>query len=130
MSARDEVVEVLGELLPEDIKVEKYAREVDPPRKPLIMVRLDEVLPLPAAGAGQREFRMALVILASRKEAGKADDELEETLDIVLWKIDRDLQRITWTSAKRATYKQSDANEYPAFEVALSVIPTIEDTNP
>lgn len=128
MSARDVVVDAVEALLPAGYaRVEKYAREVDPPRKPLVMVRVDEVQPVPEAGAGARVYLMALVLLASRREAGKADDELEDFLDFVLWSIDRDESNITWTSAKRATYKQSDENEYPAFEVALRLPITVTD---
>lgn len=128
MSARDEVVAAVTELLPEGYaRVEKYAKEVDPPKKPLVMVRVDEIQPLPAAGAGARRYLMALLLLATRTEPGKADDQLEDLLDLVLWSIDRDDSTLTWTSAKRATYKQSDGNEYAAFEVSLDLPITVTD---
>lgn len=128
MSARDEVIEVLQSVLPTGYaNVEKYAREVDPPRKPLVMVRVDEVQPVPEAGAGARVMIMALVLLASRPDPGKADDELEDFLELVLWSIDRNASNLTWTSAKRAVYRQSDSNEFPAFEVAIRLPGTVTD---
>lgn len=128
MSIRDEVVNEVKALLPDGYAtVDKYAQEVDPPRKPLIMVRLDEVQPVPEAGAGARVHLFGLIVLASRLETGPADDELEDSLELVLWSIDRGTSNLHWTNARRVTYKQSDGNEYPAFEVSLRLPHTVTD---
>lgn len=127
MTARDEVVATLaaeaGPGLPlAGVAVIAYARNIDPPQVPTVLVRVDEVSPSvpsrdnPIPNAW-RTYGFALVLVPSTSEPGTADDELDALLEDVLYAIDQH-DRLTWTKATRGTYQDTT---YPAYEVALTV---------
>lgn len=117
MTARALVYSVLKANMPVDIDVIQYSRQIDPPTKSTVMVRIDRVQPSPAA-SGMRDYRFGLVLIAAKQAAGPGDDELENLLEDVLFVLDEiGPQGVTWESAERATYNESN----PAFEVAVSV---------
>lgn len=120
MTARSEVVALLQTLVPDDITVIPYSRDIDPPAQPTVMVFIDEVTPsaLPQA---VRDYGMSLLLVASRTAAGPADDELDGLLEDVLTVLDSS-DHLSWTKATRATFEE----KYPAYQVELNVITTKE----
>lgn len=114
MTARSEVVDALDPLLP-GVTVLAYARNVDPPKKPLVMVRVDRVEPAPQVPNHNR-YTFALVLLATKNEPKHADDELDELLEQVIFAINSEDSVLTWTSAVRGTYENTS---YPAYEVTV-----------
>ena len=88
-----------------------YARDIDPPSKPTVMVRLDEVRPSGAATTWNCRF--GLVLVTPQTTAGPADEELEGFLIDVLFALVQ-AEGLSWTNATRAIYNESN----PAFEVA------------
>lgn len=120
MTARAIVVDTLGTLVPEGINVIPYAREIDPPTKPTVMVRIDEVNPSQFPTA-IRDYGMALILIASKTAPGPADDELDALLEDVLTALDGSDQ-MSWSKATRATYNE----QYPAYQVDLNTISTKE----
>jgi hypothetical protein len=128
MSARSEVVTLLTAVLPSDIDVIGYARDIDAPTASTVMVRLDRVVPSPA-GQGLRIYEIALVLIGAKTTAGPADDEVDALLEDVLFALSRNEvpNGVTWTEARRATYGEPDGTN-PAYELALQV--TIATSNP
>lgn len=122
MLARDEIVSLLqGDgVLSDDVEVIGYARNIDPPRKPTVMVRIDAVRPSQAAG-GLWQVDAALVLIGTKTTPGPADDELDALLQDVLLGLDLPaLDGITWSEAKRALYGDPDPTN-PAYEIAVSI---------
>ena len=123
MTARDEVVSALtahttaGKRL-EGVNVIPFARSIDPPAKPTVLVRVDDVTPdrnpVPAVW---RTYGFALILVPTQAEPGPADTELDALLEDVLYALDQDTQ-LTWTKATRATYQDTN---YPAYQVDLVV---------
>lgn len=121
MTARDEVVTTLDAALnvtPGTAVVMPYAREIDPPALPTVMVRIDEVR-VSTNPQAWRDYRFALVLVPTKTAPGPADDELDGFLEDVLFAIDG-ADTIQWEVAHRATY-----NELPAYEVILTVTFTV-----
>lgn len=115
MTARTELVTELTATLPTSILVLPYARGIDPPTKPTVMVRVDQVTPSSNPQA-QRDYQFALVLIATKTEAGPADDELDGLLEDVLYELDKST-KINWTTAERATYEE----KFPAYEVTVTI---------
>jgi len=124
MTARAQVAGLLVEAFTgrADVDVMPYARQVDAPPRSLVMVRVDEVRPSGHPGAW-RDYDLALVVIAAQTTAGAGDDELDAVLEDVLHALDT-ATALTWTTAKRAVYNETQ----PAYEVALVVTVTKETT--
>lgn len=122
-TARNQVVALLAGVLPADITVLPYARQIDPPSRPTVMVRVDEVRPSPHAN-GFRDYGFALVLVSHLTAAGPADDELDGLLEDVLYALEQDAipNGVVVGTATRATYAETS----PAYEVALTVTITKE----
>lgn len=118
--AREHIVTILTGALPSDVVVIPYARDIDPPSKSTVMVRIDTLRPSRAAG-GLWQVDAALVLIAARTTPGPADDELEALLQDVLYALNREdvATALSWTEAKRAVYGEPDPTN-PAFEVAVT----------
>lgn len=122
MTARQAVVAALtaqtgaGQPL-HGVRVVGYARNIDPPSKPTVMVRLDEAEPGAGAPNVWRRYAFALVVLPAKTHGSAADDELDALLEDVLYAIEQ-APNLTWSKAARGTYQD---NSYPAYEVTLSV---------
>ena len=124
MSARAALVEALRGWLPADVDVLPYARQIDPPDRSTVMVRVDELTPAPVQG--QRDAHVALVLLVpggvvdSDATAKAVEDELEALLADVLHVLDTDAatSRMWWTSAKRSVYGEPEPTN-PAYEVTV-----------
>ena len=117
MSARAQVQSVLALAMPPGVDVIGYARQIDAPSKPTVMVRIDEVTRPAGLPQGCRAYKFALVLIAALTDpGGSADDELDGLLEDVLHAVDTGTD-LTWESASRAVY--NDTN--PAYEVSLTV---------
>lgn len=127
MTARAEVVTLLTAVLPTDVDVIPYARDIDAPARSTVMVRVDRVTPSPAM-AGARVYETALVLVGKRTTAGPADDEIDALLEDVLYALSRNEipNGVTWSQAVRATYGEPDGTN-PAYEIALQVTATTEE---
>ena len=122
MLARDQIVGVLQAegALPEDVDVIGYARNIDPPRRSTVMVRVDTVRPSQVAGS-LWQVEAALVLIGAKTTPGPADDELDALLQDVLYALDTEQVSgaLSWSEAKRAVYGEPDPTN-PAYEVAVS----------
>lgn len=130
MSARSEVVTLLTAVLPTDVDVIPYARDIDPPVLDTVLVRLDRVIPSPA-GEGLRVYEIALVLVGRLTTAGPADDNLDGLLEDVLAALSRTEipNGVTWSEARRATYGEPDGTN-PAYELSLAVTVTTAQLDP
>ena len=123
MSARAQVTAAIDAAMPDGVDVVGYARQIDPPARSTVMVRIDEVTRPAGLPTGCRAYKFALVcIAASTDPGGPADDELDGLLEDVLHALDV-APDLTWETASRAVY--NDTN--PAYEVVLTVH-TIKET--
>lgn len=122
MTARSIVTDLLVTNLPSSAYVIPYAREIDPPSMPTVMIRLDKIGPSTRA-AGWLEFEYALVLIAAQQTPGPADDELEDLLFDVFHALgiaSSSSAGITYASATRAVYPPDNPSN-PAFEVPITV---------
>ena len=105
------------QLDPASVTVLAYARQIAPPPRPTVMVRLDRAIPGTLAGVGLvRSTGLALIVLAAKPDPpGPADDELDALLEDVLHAVEQ-APGLTWTEAKRAVY----ADSIPAYEVSVT----------
>lgn len=99
-------------------QVLKYARAIDPPPIPTVMIRLDQI----ERGEewGTRVYRYALIAITGKQTIeGAADDELEDVVEDVLLALDKatDGLAITTGIGKRGVY----AETMPAFEIPIEV---------
>jgi hypothetical protein len=122
MTARQAVIDALtaqvGPGLPLDgVRVIGYARTIDPPTTPTVLVRVDTVTPGGPLRQAWRTYGFALVLIPPTTEAGTADDELDAFLEDVLHAVEQ-APDLTWTRAQRGTYQDTT---YPAYEVTLDV---------
>lgn len=106
-----------AQLSPASVTVLPYARQIAPPPRPTVMVRLDRLIPGTLAGVGQvRSTELALIVLAAKTDpTGPADDELDALLEDVIHAVEQ-APGLTWTEAKRAVY----ADTIPAYEVSVT----------
>lgn len=117
VSARAALHAALVTLLPPDVVIVAYSRQIDPPAKSTVMLRLDSVRPS-TSSSGHLDYEFALVLIAATTDTGPADDELEDLLSDVLFALEKDHGlAVVWTEATRSVY--GDTN--PAFEVPLVV---------
>ena len=115
--ARDFLVDKLTVLEPA-FRVLPYARTIDPPRKPTVLVRVDRVEPAGEAGARRvRRYRYAVIIIPIKTNGDPAEDELDACLEDVLAAIDA-APDVTWEAAERGTWEDT---AFPAYEVTVSV---------
>lgn len=115
-TARDEVVAALETIVPTSIRVVGYARAIDPPQKPTVLVKIVRVTP--AAIQNRRAYEFGLVIIPTKTDPnGPADDELDAALETVLDALDQ-WEDVTWSAAERGTYQDTT---YPAYEVAVTL---------
>ena len=126
MSARAQVVEAVTEAMSAiGVAVIGYARQIDPPAWPTVMVRVDEVSRPAGMPQGCRVYKFALVCIAAKTDPdGPADDELDGLLEDVLHALDT-APDLIWETATRAVYAETS----PAYEVALTVH-TIKENQP
>ena len=117
MTARAMVTEVVKAAMPGWVDVMGYARQIDPPARPTVMVRVDEVTRPSDLPIGCRVYKFALVCVAALTDhGGAADDELDVLLEDVLHALDS-APALTWDTATRAVYAETN----PAFEVIVTV---------
>lgn len=121
MTARDQVVAVLAQLVPDGIDVRPYAEDIPRPQLPTVMVRVDEVQPNRVARHTHRDYLMTLILLCTSEDtSGPADDELDQLLEDVLYCLDVGAGAEllpTWSSAKRGVYQDT----VPAYEVSTTI---------
>src|SRR5512138_119134 len=99
-------------------EVRKYARTIDPPAKPVAMLRLDQIEPGPEWGT--RIYRYGIVVITGKQTMeGAADDELEDVVEDVLLALAKavDGLAVVINTAKRGVY----ADTMPAFEIPIEV---------
>lgn len=121
MTARAEVVALLGAHLPADVDVIPYARQIDPPDRDTVMVRVDALRPAPEQGL--TDVDVALVcIVPGGEEAEAAETALDELVEDVVYAVTRETipNGVRWVSATRAVYGEPNPTN-PAYEVALVV---------
>ena len=117
---RDLIVTALAPLedLDPTVRVIPYARTIDPPAVPTVMVRVDRVEPA-AARAGARRVRsytFAVIVVPAKSTGDAADAEIDALLEDVLAVLD-DAPDLTWTAAERGTYQDT---AFPAYEVTVT----------
>lgn len=108
----------------EGVRVVDYAREIDPPTEPTVMVRLDRVAPS-RYSSGHLDYGFALLLFPGLTEAGPADDELEQLLADVIGKVETSPPAITWTEATRSVWGDQLA---PMFELVVTLASKKETT--
>lgn len=120
MLGREEIAALVGAGLDASVDVIPFARNIDPPSKSTVMVRIDAVRPSKATGA-LWEVDAALVLIAAKTAPGPADEELDALLQDVLYALDQQdvANAISWSEAKRAVYGNPDPTN-PAYEVAVN----------
>ena len=115
-TARNEMVTALAGLTGlADFKIVGYSRKLTLER-PTVMVRVDTVTP----AGGNRDYAMSLIVAVPETDpTGPADDELDASLEDVLYVIDTsgDALGIRFNSATRATLDDA----YPAYRVDVTV---------
>lgn len=115
--ARDYLVAVLKPLEP-DFRVLPYARKIDPPKKPTVLVRVDKIDPNPGAGARRvRTYSYAVLVIPVKSTGDPAEDELDACVEDVLDVLDRAAD-VQWSTAARGTWDETD---FPAYEITVTV---------
>lgn len=135
MSSRAVIIAQLAPELPDTVDLIGYARQIDPPARPTVMVRVDELAPAPEQH--QRDTTAALVcivpasVVDGDQLAAAVEDELEELLEQVLYALELEdvTAAIRWTSAKRAVYGEPEPTN-PAYEVTVTVRTTTTEETP
>lgn len=106
-------------------RVIPYARDIDVPDTPTILVRVDAVAP--ARDQLTRTYTFALLLVAAQTADGAADDELDELLEDVLHALGNTGLAIVWTTAKRGVWLDpTDTPRFPLYEVTVEVTTTHE----
>lgn len=125
-TARNQLVALLAPLEEAGAHLLPYARQIDPPDRATVMVRLDEVTP---AEQGLWEVSAALVLIVPAGASDAVEDELDELLEDVLLALEVGNlpNAVRWTSAKRAVYGEPEPTN-PAYEVSLLVRTQKEST--
>jgi hypothetical protein len=114
MTARNQVVATLAQLVTDDIDVKPYAEEIARPPVPTVMVRVDTVRPTPEARHTHRDYGITLILLPTSEDtSGPADDELDDFLD----KGAGAEMLPRWSTATRGVYQET----VPAYEIACTI---------
>jgi hypothetical protein len=132
MTARDEVVDLLDGALPVGVDVLPYARQIDPPDRSTVMVRVDVIRPAPESGLWEVDAALVLIVPGPGTEVEAAEAELDGLLEDVLYALDNDdgiPNGVRWTEAKRAVYGEPEPTN-PAYEVALTIRTQKEQPTP
>jgi hypothetical protein len=115
---REYLERVLTAALPavDGVDIVRYARDVDPPARPTLLLRIDDVVRHPDAPQSQRRYGFTLILLGAG-DGERAEEELEEALETVLWAVEESPDLPQWVRAERAVWRDST----PAFEIAVPV---------
>lgn len=120
---REVIADRLAASLPATVRVEKYARNVDNPRRPTVMVRTDRVAPHPDAPTSHRTYTFTVLSVTPKIDPhGPGDDQADETLEDVLAAIDAD-DVMRWTGTARGTWLDT---ALPAYETTVEVVHTAQ----
>jgi len=118
-AARALLVGYLAPLEEDGIRVLEYARKIDPPAHPTVLVRYDRVRPAGKdAGARRvRSYEFGLLCVPAKSTGAPAEDEAGALLDDVLAVLD-DAPNVLWSVAERGTFEDST---YPAHEITVTL---------
>lgn len=105
------------------IDVVAYARDIDPPARPTVLLRIDDVTRHPNTPQEARRYGFTVILLGAG-DGDAAEAELERALEDVLYAVESSPELPQWTRAERAVWRDTT----PAFEIAVPVDFTI--TNP
>lgn len=115
---RDKLVsDVAAVVDPVEFRVLPYARSIDAPELLTVLVRLDEIAPNDQHQSA-RDYTFGLILVATHAEPGRADDELDAGVELLLAALDES-DTAVWTKAQRATYQDTD---FPAYEITVSQV--------
>lgn len=106
----------LVDALPDDIEVDAYA-ENKAVSKPTVMIRADGIRRHPDAPQALRRYAYALIVLTPKTDVGPADDELDDTVEDVLYAIEQSPTLPPWESAERGVFGENT----PCYEVVVFV---------
>lgn len=122
MTARTEVMAVLQAAFPSDVRLIPYARDIDVPTEPIVMVRVDAVRPGPTSGS--RTYDVALIVCPVGSDSEQAEDSLDALTEDVLGALESNAvaNAITWSTAERATF----ADKFPCYEIKTAATVAIE----
>jgi hypothetical protein len=126
MTARAELVALLSPLLP-DFVVVPYSKDITPPTKTSVLVRLDLVEAMPELPLGFRRYTFDVIVVAANAEAGAGDDEIDAALEDVLLVLDTS-GRTTWTRAERGVFQSTQTPCYDVTVVQRSEV--VDDDTP
>lgn len=115
MSTLTDVVDALKAELPATIQVVPYATTLDNVTKPMVMVSLTEVRPIPEVPK-HRTYAFDLVVI-SPYQAPERESDLVDLTNTVLGTVEDADLGILWESATRSVY----ADTWPAYVVRTNV---------
>lgn len=121
VTARQDVVDALQALTVEGGRLEgvhviEYARRIDAPAVPTVLVRQDSVEPSTFPQAWL-DYVFGLVLVPPTIDPEQADADLEALLTDVLFALEQ-ADNMTWSKATRGTFQDT---QFPAYEVTVSV---------
>lgn len=121
-ASRQVIVDLYTEHLPDEVDVLPYSRQIDPPAKPTLMVRVDVTRPGPELGT--REHDVTLVLIApGGLESDATEAELDALLEDVLQVLERNdtiSNAVQWKSATRGSYGEPDPI-CPAYDISTTI---------
>ena len=119
---RQVIVDLFAAHMPDGLDVLPYSRQIDPPTKATLMVRLDVTRPGPELGS--RDNDVTLVVVApGGLEVEATEAELDALLEDVLHVLERNdvvSNAVVWESATRAAYGEPDPTN-PAFDIKTTI---------
>lgn len=120
MTARAAVGDLLAAHL-DGVDVVAYARVLDGPSQPTVMVALTGARPGPAVGL--TTWTVQLLLVGAKTVGADADDQVDGLLEDVVAALDHVADAgIVWSSATRVTFGDTQ----PAYEVTCEVTTTKE----